>query len=111
MHTDVGGGYEKKKLSDIALKWMVREALGKGLLIYPDHTVETDPNPDGFMHDSRDTWWKKKTFPKLQRTWPTDKLGKPVVHESVKQRSMNERNIATPAYDPWILQDEYDVEV
>ena len=34
VHTDVGGGYPEEDLSNISLRWMIKEATEKGLLIY-----------------------------------------------------------------------------
>ena len=62
MHTDVGGGYEKSGLSDIVLEWMVQHAVRHGLRIYHNTRRQKpwcEPDPNGFMHDSRDGFWKK----------------------------------------------------
>ncbi|MFP6584683.1 MAG: DUF2235 domain-containing protein [Candidatus Hydrogenedentota bacterium] len=110
MHSDVGGGYEEQELSDNALEWMVHEATTAGLLTYSNHKVILKPDPDGTMHDSRNTDAKKSLFAELQRTWPNDKLGDPVVHESVTQRKKNGDNGDDPAYEPWIMKGNYTVE-
>ena len=106
MHTDVGGGYAKSGLSDIALEWMIGNAVKHGLRIYDDSKREKglcEPNPDGFMHDARDKAWKKLVFKKSQRKWPKS-FGKPVVHESVKMRTASSPNDPHDRYDPWIIK-------
>ena len=106
MHTDVGGGYPEQELSDIPLKWMMDEAVKKGLLIYPKHKVEMHPDPDGKMHDSRggklDRLYKRRI-----RQWDSAKHGRPVVHHSVLKRSRSRSN-ADSGYEPWILQMDFD---
>jgi uncharacterized protein (DUF2235 family) len=109
MHTDVGGGYKEYELSDIPLMWMTEEAKRAGLRIYSKHKVKTNPDADGFMHDSL------KGFPgflfrKKTRTWNTKTHGKPVIHESVLLRKLNKENTSHPPYKPWILDLEYEVE-
>jgi uncharacterized protein (DUF2235 family) len=109
MHTDVGGGYKEQDLSDIPLIWMAEEAKQFGLRIYPKHKVQTHPDADGIMHDSR------KGFPgflfrKATRTWNSQTHGKPVVHQSTIERKLNRQNTGSPKYDPWILKLEHDVE-
>ena len=104
MHTDVGGGYTEKGLSDIVLEWMVGSALKHGLLIYPNpaFTGRCSPEENGHMHDARDKAWKKLVFRDKQREWPED-YGKPVVHESVTLRTASAVNIADGGYAPWIM--------
>ena len=89
MHTDVGGGYDKQGLSDIALDWMMDMAVRHDLKIYPKHKVSTAPNPDGHMHDSREGRLKKMLYSRKVRSWNSAIYGKPVVHESVLMRMKN----------------------
>jgi uncharacterized protein (DUF2235 family) len=67
VHSDVGGGYAKSGLSDIALTWMVHRAASCGLEFKPGAVVPApgsiglpsgisaivDPQPKGDIHDSR----------------------------------------------------------
>lgn len=39
MHSDPGGGYAEAHLSDIALQWIARHAMARGLLLYERHLV------------------------------------------------------------------------
>ncbi len=109
MHTDVGGGYREQGLSDITLGWMVREAQSHGLLIYPRHAVEIRPSENGHMHDSRGTPLTK-VYRRKVRTWDSDKLGKPVIHESALLRTRNRQNQESPKYAPWIKELAHDIE-
>jgi uncharacterized protein (DUF2235 family) len=112
MHTDVGGGYQEKELSDIVLEWMIGHAVKHGLRIFADPKSAKGlctPNPDGYMHDSRDKYWKKLVFPKRQREWPV-KFGKPVIHKSVVLRTASLTNAPDGGYQPWIKDLDYDVE-
>lgn len=109
MHTDVGGGYEEQELSDIPLSWMKDMAVKHGLLIYPSNSVSINGDVNGLMHNSRGEGWTK-IYSKKQRFWDTIRTDKPVVHHSVLLRKKNVNNESEPAYKPWILDLEYDVE-
>ena len=102
MHTDIGGGYRETGLADNALDWMVREATNKGLRIYSGHQVKIDPDPDGFMHDSRGTFWTS-LYRRKVREWNRDTHGTPLVHSSVLKRTKDRYN-QDAAYKPWILE-------
>lgn len=109
MHTDVGGGYAEQGLSDIALLWMVKEATDNGLLIFGGNSVAVKPDPDGLMHNSRGGFFGK-LYRKEPRSWDAQAHGKPVVHESVLERTLNKDNREDPPYAPWILIQTHDVE-
>ncbi len=112
MHTDVGGGYAEKGLSDIVLEWMAGYAVKHGLRIYADPRRREGlcaPNPDGHMHDARDKAWKKWLFKKSPRKWPK-RFGKPVIHQSVQLRTASPSNVANGGYKPWITELDYEVE-
>lgn len=112
MHTDVGGGYREKELSDIVLEWMIGYAVKHGLRIFANPKRPQGlctPDPDGQMHDARDTFWKKRVFAKRQREWPT-KFGKPVIHRSVNLRKASPTNEPDGGYKPWIMDLDCDVE-
>ena len=113
MHTDVGGGYREQQLSDIPLLWMTMEAKKIGLRIYPKHKVKVNPEPNGFMHDSR-KGFPGILFQKRIRFWNSETHGNPVVHQSVLMRKLNNQNQKNPEYKPWILNPEkykYEVEL
>ena len=108
MHTDVGGGYREQQLSDISLAWMLAMAQAHGLLIYPGHKVQINPDPNGTMHDSRGGSLTK-FFRREIRAWP-ESHGVPTLHSSVLQRTLNQHNQKDPPYHPWILGHDYKVE-
>jgi hypothetical protein len=60
MHTDVGGGYEERGLSDITLAWMLRHGLEHGMLLYKAPRLA--PDPVGVMDDSRGRWATKLIY-------------------------------------------------
>ncbi len=113
MHTDVGGGYREKGLSDVALEWMVQNAVRQGLHIFKPKAprkATCTPNPNGVMHDSRDRFWKKKIFKAKPRHWDEKQYGKAVIHESVKLRTAGLDNREDVGYRPWILEHDPRVE-
>ena len=97
MHTDVGGGYPEQGLSDIALAWMLSEAVEYGLLIYPKHRISLNPDPYGTMHDSRQGGFKR-FYRRCPRSWDSEQRGEPLVHQSVTLRAEPDDQ-----YKPWIL--------
>jgi uncharacterized protein (DUF2235 family) len=108
VHTDVGGGYEEDELSDISLKWMTREAIDKGLIIYNKSQLykslmNSSPDINGMMHDEQ-KGFIGKIFKRAKRTWSTETNGEPHIHESVFKRTKNNENREEPAYNPWILE-------
>ena len=109
MHSDVGGGYEKHELSDIALKWMIERAERHDLLIYRRDRIPSTLNFDGFMHNSREGF-PGTLYRQALRTWDTTTLGQPIIHQSVKYRSQNVNNQPVPTYQPWICELEHKIE-
>lgn len=53
VHSDVGGGYANRGLSDCAVAWMVKEATGFGLNFEAHFTRSIDPKPSARMHNER----------------------------------------------------------
>ena len=108
VHTDVGGGYDEENLSNISLKWMLREATSKNLRIYeksPAYIKLMDSTSDvnGMMHN------EQKKFPgtllkRMKRSWNKTTHGEPCIHESVFERTKNTDNEDKPLYSPWIFE-------
>ena len=105
MHTDVGGGYAEHELSDIPFLWLLKKAVSEGLRVYDESRVFVEPEADGKMHNSRGKWWQK-LYRKQTRYWPQSRPDKPVVHQSVIDRSQ----IDEMDYNPWILAQKFEVE-
>ena len=84
VHSDVGGWYPEKGLSDSALKWMLLKAKAAGIHLHDgwDSKKRIDPNPthEKSQHESREgfyrLWWK------VQRKIPENSL----IHHSVFDR-------------------------
>ncbi|MCH8305042.1 MAG: DUF2235 domain-containing protein [Candidatus Marinimicrobia bacterium] len=110
VHTDVGGGYKDKGLSDITLEWMVQNAVEHGLLLYIDPKEpfkrKCDPNIDGKIHNPVDNFWKRLIFKKKERKWEST-TEKPIIHQSVLDRMISAES---KGYDPWIAKLNHDIE-
>ena len=109
-HTDVGGGFEETGLSDLALEWMLANAVASGLRIDPEHPIEIRPDPDGVLHEPRSGllgWLYRREV----RSWSPATHGNPVVHASALRRTRNRRNEPDPPYAPWILDGSLEYEV
>ena len=107
VHTDVGGGYEEEELSNISLRWMIKEAVDKGLIIYKKSDayktlMNSEVDVNGIMHNEQ-KGFQGKLFSRKQRSWNKDTHGEPCIHESVLQRTMNSDNVTSPKYSAWIL--------
>ena len=92
VHSDVGGWYDERGLSDIALLWMMQRAEAAGLRLREDWRQGLDPNPLGTMHESRSGAWK--IWPKVRREIPDAAL----IHDSVIRRmaEMSDYQAALP---------------
>ena len=109
VHTDVGGGYENPELSNITLKWFLKEAVSKGLIIYEkskayETIVESVIDENGFM-ETEQKGFLGKIYRDQQREWKNKE--KICVHESVKKRTKNSKNSDAPPYSPWVLNLDY----
>ena len=58
VHSDVGGGYPERGLSDLALHWMLEQAEAQGLRIRPGEKARIQGDPTGKRHQSfTPKWW------------------------------------------------------
>ena len=80
VHSDVGGWYEERGLSDIALRWMLKKAEQCGMQLDSQKFAEVKGNPSGKMHKSYTLKWKILGTHK-RKVPPGGK-----VHKSVKER-------------------------
>lgn len=79
-HSDIGGGYPQRGLSDIALIWMLEKAEAHGLRLRPGWRARLSPDPLADIHDSRTGLWR--LWPAVQRPIPEGAR----IHESVRVR-------------------------
>lgn len=107
VHTDVGGGYATEELSNISLKWMLDEAIDKGLIIYDkspahQHFLKVPHDAvNGFMSNEQ-TGFIGRLFKRQVRGWNESVNGELCIHVSVTKRTKNNMNADDPAYTPWI---------
>jgi uncharacterized protein (DUF2235 family) len=110
VHTDVGGGYPEEDLSNISLRWMIREAEEKGLLIYKKSPAyrklqETKDDINGIMHNEQ-TGLMGKIYRRAERSWDPKEKGVLCLHCTVLERKKNHLNGEDPAYMPWVRKFE-----
>jgi len=85
VHTDVGGGYRQRGLSDVTLRWMLDRVLPLGLKLYENHGIVLEPNPHEEINDSRLKWGR--LFRRAVRHLGQDELVlPPKVHSSAFDR-------------------------
>jgi uncharacterized protein (DUF2235 family) len=115
MHTDVGGGYPSRALSDIPLVWMADMAMKNGFRVFPRHGVAFAEDHDGRMHDSRAGLGA--IYRRRARAWDSGRRDRPVVHESATLRRKGVGNADDPPYalpfdegayevEPWVRADD-----
>lgn len=83
VHSDVGGGYDEKGLSNTALRWMIYRAAGHGLTFRKDKVKNIKASSLGKMHDSLKGVWT--VLGKRTRSIPKTAL----IHPSVRTRMKN----------------------
>jgi uncharacterized protein (DUF2235 family) len=58
VHSDIGGRYPERDLSDIALQWVAEEAMALNPPLLINRAVlNLHPNPSGLQHDELETSW------------------------------------------------------
>lgn len=97
VHSDVGGYYLDRGLSDIALGWMLDRAEQKGLRLIDGWQNQLNQNHEGKLHQSRQGFYK--IWKPVKRKIPTDSC----IHQSVFYRMQN-----IDTYRPE-LPDKYEV--
>lgn len=87
VHSDVGGSYPHRGLSDIALKWMLDGAMQYGLLVDSDELERIKPDPLGKLHNPlRPYWWMLGWEPRTIRAYSRDPDAEVWIHKSVQER-------------------------
>jgi hypothetical protein len=96
VHSDVGGGYEDKRLGEVALDWMLAEAAKAGLDLRPGFADDPlYPSPFGLTHNSVSRFFRRagmlsrslRIAPRLlDRLESGHKAVGVWVHPSVRQR-------------------------
>jgi uncharacterized protein (DUF2235 family) len=95
-HCDVGGGYDDRGLSDLALRWMQDKAAALGLALQAV-SVNAE-NFRGPFHDSYSEFLRglhAKKNPRYYRTMLASKFGNEVIDPSVELRRRQD-----PGYEP-----------
>ncbi len=94
VHTDVGGGYQERGLSNMSLNWMIQCALAEGLVLRDSEPTSFPEDPNEKMNDSRACLGKIYRR-KVRHLNSGEVILPPKVHASVCQREN---------YNPWIHQ-------
>ena len=100
VHSDVGGSYPQRGISDAALEWMIRRAERAGLRLKPnwERNIKPAPTDKASQHESRKGLWK--LWRPVQRQIPDGSL----IHQSVIERMQ-----AGIGYQPLNLPPTYTV--
>jgi uncharacterized protein (DUF2235 family) len=86
VHSDVGGWYRERGLSNIALQWMAKKAAACGLKLNKKRLANYPGNPNDKIHESYHGFWKFRG--QRARKIP----GGSMVHRSVFERIENAKN-------------------
>lgn len=109
MHSNVGGGYPRAGMANVALEWMMIRAQNNGLIFKGNSlkNAQDDAHPQGRMFNSRDGFaiyyrYNPRDIEKLCKNKLTGSIK---IHESVIERMVYE----TANYAPGNLPMNYDV--
>ncbi len=58
VHSDIGGGYKERGLSNIALHWLLNKAIRYGLRLDQNRLAQYQPDPHDTLHQSFTGFWK-----------------------------------------------------
>lgn len=94
VHSDVGGWYKERGLSDLTLQWMLKKAETAGLLLAKGWEGSLNPDCNATLHESRTGFWK--LWPPITRVIPENAL----IHKSVFLRMENPDNHYHPENIP-----------
>lgn len=97
VHSDVGGWYDERGLSNTALRWMIDKASACGVEIDQSRTAQFQPNPHDVLHESYSGFWVFRGS--KVRKIPEGSL----VHVSVDERMKRAQN----KYKPQNLPTKY----
>jgi uncharacterized protein (DUF2235 family) len=96
VHSDVGGGYKERDISDLTLKWMLKRVEAAGLKLEPTAFDDIQGKPGGVLHNSKKGMYgltpginrKIKLCPKDLDDPKSELVDDPTqsLHESVLQR-------------------------
>jgi uncharacterized protein (DUF2235 family) len=94
VHSDVGGWYDERGLSNIALRWMIGKAQASGMEIDDNRAASYITNPHDTIHESCEGFW---IFRGREVRKITDRAK---IHRSVKERMERATNKYAPANLP-----------
>lgn len=94
VHSDVGGWYKERGLSNIAFQWMMKAAIKCGMKVHINELKKYTENPFDELHNSYKGLWKIK-----RRVTRNIKEGSKI-HKSVIDRMNNPGLKYKPAYLP-----------
>jgi uncharacterized protein (DUF2235 family) len=113
VHSDVGGWYSERGLSNVALRWMLKQANAAGMRLKDGWDEVLEPGPkapresgmrhkdEEAQHESWQGLWK--VFPRTRRVIPPNSW----IHQSVIDRARDDSN----TYRPWVdLPSEHRIE-
>ena len=100
VHSDIGGGYQERGLSDGAFIWMMRHAVKAGLRLKPNWEAGLAPDPAAkdALHQSRKGFW---------RLWR--KVHRDIPNGAKVHRSAEDRLNAGVGYSLSNLPEQYEV--
>jgi len=97
VHSDVGGGYSRKGLSDIPLNWMLQKCSQAGLTIDASG-LTTHSDPHAGAHES--LTWPWRVLGLATGHWPTGANPRRVPPDSLIHESVEQRKGANLGYTP-----------
>ena len=100
VHSNVGGGYAMKGLSDIPLRWMIQKVRDRGLIFKKEFEAHLYLDPNDKTYDSRSGFLKKGLYRRKIRTI--------AVGAKIHQSAVDRRNEASNNYNPKIFPEDFE---
>jgi hypothetical protein len=88
VHSDIGGGYPETGLSDLAMEWMIKEAMAiEHPLIVDMKRLKLKPSYEGIQHDERTG--RGRVWTEGTREGVQDGKGPDILHEDLVHNRFN----------------------
>jgi uncharacterized protein (DUF2235 family) len=102
VHSDVGGGYPDRSLSDLPLRWMAKEAQACGLKLDPGTFA---PNALGELHDSMTTLYRLlRPYDRKLACRDGEPIGVSSLASSARTRHEGDATYVPPGLQQWLAQ-------
>lgn len=111
VHSNVGGGYPRTELSDVAFDWMLERAAHHGLQFVGDEreSIKAHANPHGKLYDSRDGFGVYYRYQPRDLAKLCAEYNKPAIRVKIHESAIERMKHQTAKYAPSYIPAEFDI--